>query len=189
MVSAWSPSNSCEGIGLGLVNHYLSLSNTKVIAGVRNPTSVQNLNALKPGPGSELVIVQIDSSSATDAATAVDLLKSKHNISHIDVVVANAGIGKYWGPAVTTTISEFDEHFKVNVTGTLVLFQAVHGLLDAAKEPKFVPISTPVGSIGEIENFPLPSTAYGTSKAALNFLTRKIHFEHPNLTTFPLSPG
>jgi norsolorinic acid ketoreductase len=177
------------GIGLGLVGHYLSLKNTTVIAAVRDPSSTNDLTALKSGFGSKLIIVKIDSVSHTDAGAAVELLKSKYSISHIDVVIANAGVGKYWGPAVTTPIAEFQEHFQVNATGTLILFQAVHNLLDAAKNPKFVPIGTPVGSVGEQEAYPLPSTAYGTSKSALNFLTRKLHFEHENIVIFPLAPG
>lgn len=117
------------------------------------------------------------------------LLKSKHQINHIDVVIANAGIANYWATAVETPIAQFKDHLDVNTTGTLILFQAVYELLNASKNPKFIPIGTPVGSIGEIEQFPLASTAYGTSKAALNFLTRKLHFEHPNMTIYPLSPG
>jgi norsolorinic acid ketoreductase len=150
---------------------------------------VDGLNAIKPGSGSKLITIKIDAASTTDAAEAVKILKSKYGISYIDVVIANAGVGKFWGPALTTPIGEFQEHFQVNATGTLVLFQAVHPLLEAAKNPKFVPIGTPVGSVTEMESYPLGSTAYGTSKAALHFLTRKIHFEHPNLIVFPLAPG
>lgn len=171
------------------MQHYLTLENNTVIAGVRNPSSVADLEAIKPGNGSKLIIVKIDNASTNTAAEAAETLKTKYSISHLDVVIANAGIGSYWGPAISTPISEFNEHFLVNATGTLALFQAVHKLLDASKDPKFVTISTPVGSIGEIENFPLPGTAYGTSKAALNFLTRKLHFEHENMTIFPISPG
>ncbi|OCL15217.1 NAD(P)-binding protein [Glonium stellatum] len=178
-----------RGIGLGLTEHYLTLPNTIVIAAVRNPSSVDGLKALKAGSSSKLVIIKIDSASTTDAAEAVRVLKSEHSITHIDVVIANAGLGRYWGPALETPISEFQEHFQVNATGVLVLFQAVHGLLEASKAPKFIPIGTPVGSIGELESYPLPTTAYGTSKAALNFLTRKLHFEHPDIVIYSLAPG
>jgi norsolorinic acid ketoreductase len=178
-----------RGIGLGLAAHYLALENTTVIAGVRNPSSVSDLKALKTGSGSRLIVVKIDSVSTTDASAAVEELKSKYQITHLDVVIANAGLGSYWGPALTTPIAEFETHLRVNATGTLILFQAVHGLLSAAKEPKFVPIGTPVGSMGEMEKYPLPSTAYGTSKAALNFLTKKLHLEHENMVIFPLAPG
>ena len=43
--------------------------------------------------------------------------------------------------------------------------------------------------MGDMEMYPLPDTAYGASKAALNFVVRKLHFEHENLTIFPISPG
>jgi norsolorinic acid ketoreductase len=177
------------GIGLGLVEHYVQKANTTVIAGVRNPSAPSRLSDLAPGVGSQLIVVKLDSKSKSDAAKAVELLKTKHGIKHIDVVIANAGIANFWGPALTAPISEFEDHLDVNVTGVLVLFQAVHELLSAAKLPKFIPIGTPVGSIGEQENFPLLSIAYGTSKAALNFLTRKLHFEHPDMTIYPLAPG
>lgn len=136
-----------------------------------------------------MIIVKIESTSTTDAAEAVTLLGSKYDINHLDVVIANAGIGNFWGTALATPISKFKEHLDVNVTGTLVLFQAVHELLSAASNPKFIPLGTPVGSIGEMENYPLGSTAYGSSKAALNFLTRKLHFENPNMVIYPLAPG
>jgi len=178
-----------RGIGLGLAAHYLKQKNTVVIAGVRNPSGAKELSELKPASGSKLIIVKLDSKSETDAKEAVALLKSKHGINHLDVVIANAGIGKFWGTALETPISEFKEHFDVNATGTLVLFQAVYELLNASKNPKFIPIGTPVGSIGELENYPLGSTAYGSSKAALNFLTRKLHLEHPNMVIYPLAPG
>jgi norsolorinic acid ketoreductase len=136
-----------------------------------------------------LITVKLDSTSTTDAADAVTILKSEHHIDHLDVVIANAGIANYFGPVLTTPVDQFKEHLEVNAVGVLVLFQAVHDLLSASKNPKFVTISSPVGSIGHQELIPIPSTAYGASKAALNYLTRKIHFENPNLVVFPLSPG
>ncbi|OCK76098.1 NAD(P)-binding protein [Lepidopterella palustris CBS 459.81] len=178
-----------RGIGLGLAAHYLNLPNTTVIAAVRNPSSAGDLKALPAGKGAKLIVVKIDSLSRTDPATAVAELKSKYSISHLDVVIANAGLGSFWGTALDTPIDEFVQHFQVNATGTLLLFQAVYELLSKAKEPKFVPIGTQVGSISQIESFPLGATAYGTSKAALNFLTRKLHMEHQNMVIFPLAPG
>jgi norsolorinic acid ketoreductase len=40
-----------------------------------------------------------------------------------------------------------------------------------------------------MEQYPFPATALGISKAALNFLVRKIHFENDWLVAFPLHPG
>jgi norsolorinic acid ketoreductase len=36
---------------------------------------------------------------------------------------------------------------------------------------------------------PMPVTAYGASKATLNYIVRKIHFENEHLIAFPISPG
>ncbi|KAF2490772.1 NAD(P)-binding protein, partial [Lophium mytilinum] len=180
-----------RGIGLGLVAHYLSLPNTTVIATARNIDSAPELSKLKHHTSSRLVVIQLDNLDPSSITSAISTLGPKYNITAIDVVIPNAGLGSFWGTALDTPIAEFVKHFNVNATGTLALFQAVYPLLEksSAKEPKFIPIGTPVGAISEIENFPLGSTAYGTSKAALNFLTRKIHFEHERFCVFPLAPG
>ena len=59
----------------------------------------------------------------------------------------------------------------------------------ASASLKFIVISSVLGSMGAMEMAPLPATAHGSSKAALNYTTRKIHFEHPALTTFAVYPG
>jgi NAD(P)-dependent dehydrogenase (short-subunit alcohol dehydrogenase family) len=46
-----------------------------------------------------------------------------------------------------------------------------------------------VASIGDMGSLPLKSAAYGASKAAVNYIVRKIHFENPGLIAFPMSPG
>jgi len=50
-------------------------------------------------------------------------------------------------------------------------------------------ISTVVGSIGEVEKWPLQGAAYGASKAAMNYLVRKLHHEIPEFTIFAIHPG
>lgn len=36
---------------------------------------------------------------------------------------------------------------------------------------------------------PIPAAAYGASKAAINYITRKIHFENDWLIAFFIHPG
>ena len=68
---------------------------------------------------------------------------------------------------------------KVNVTGTIVLFQALYGLLKKSKAPKFVPVSSDGGCLdGAMVKSAIGGPSYGASKAALNWVTRKIHFEN-----------
>jgi NAD(P)-dependent dehydrogenase (short-subunit alcohol dehydrogenase family) len=52
-----------------------------------------------------------------------------------------------------------------------------------------VALSTGIASIVDMERIPLPATAYGISKVALNYMARKFHFKNSELTAFLLSPG
>jgi norsolorinic acid ketoreductase len=106
-------------------------------------------------------------------------------------VIANAGISSYFGPALTTPPSAMTEHFNINVVAPLLLFQATQPLLlnSINGPPKFVTISSGAGSISGIETLKVENTAYGSSKAALNFVTRRIHAENEGLVVFPLNPG
>lgn len=80
-------------------------------------------------------------------------------------------------------------HFAVNTVGPVVLFQAVLPLLKAAMAPKFVTVGSSAGSIGGMEQRPFPNAAYAPSKAAVHYLTKKIHVEHPELIALPVDPG
>jgi hypothetical protein len=65
------------------------------------------------------------------------------------------------------------------VVGTLVLFQACHPLLVAStSSPKFAMIGSSGGSIEIGTAIPIRLMSYGVSKAAENYLARKLHFEH-----------
>ena len=79
--------------------------------------------------------------------------------------------------------------FYINSYGPLLLLQRCSELLLAAHaaspgSAKFVAVSSVLGQITEASNFSW--TAYGASKAALNFLVKKINIEMPQVTAFPL---
>ena len=118
-------------------------------------------------------------------------LKTAHSISKLDIVISNSGIAKHIGPALETPMKELQDHFNVNTVSHLLLFQATWPLLTAAPtpEPKFIVISSSVGSISGMEREPVPMLAYGCSKAATNYLVRKLHFEHEKLVCFSIHPG
>ena len=180
-----------RGIGLGLTTTLLARPDVLVIATVRDLSSPSSkaLSSLPTGPSSKLIIVKIDSASPTDAFDAASTLQTQHGISKIDVVIANAGISKYYGPATTTPLSEVREHYEVNVLGPLALFQATWPLLEKSEAPVFVALSTGAASISDMGHLPLAVTAYGASKAAVNYIVRKMHFENEKLIAFPISPG
>lgn len=181
-----------RGIGRGFVRRYLLRPCTTVIAAVRDPTDPASsaLHMLPTAPETQLLLVKIDSLSGTDALNAAEILRVEHGITSLDIVVSNSGIAKHIGVALDTPGKELRDHFDVNTVSHLVLFQAMWPLLRAATtEPKFIVISSSVGSIGAMENEPVPMLAYGCSKAATNFLVRKLHFEHENLNCFSIHPG
>lgn len=133
--------------------------------------------------------VAIHSTDEKSAKQAVTVLQSEHGISKIDTVIANAGIANYYGSAEFTPISEVREHFEINAIGTLLLFQATWPLLKLSSNPVFMALSTAAASIGIMESIPLPATAYGVSKIAVNYMVQKIHFENPDIIAFTMNPG
>lgn len=180
-----------RGIGRGLLASLIQRPDTIVVAGVRDPSHAtsKEISSLPTASGSKVIVVKIDATSDADTSEAVKTLQSTYNINHIDVVIANAGISKYYGPVAVTPVAELREHFEVNTAAPLLLFQASLPLLEKSPNPKFVAVSTAGASIGDMGDFPIPFGAYGASKASLNYLTRKIHFENEKLIAFPLSPG
>ncbi|KAJ9609819.1 hypothetical protein H2200_006148 [Cladophialophora chaetospira] len=186
-----------RGLGLALVEVYLARPHTTVIAAVRDPSSANNkaLHDLPKSSSSRLILVKIESSSPTDADEAVKTLQREHGITSLDVVIANAGISNNFPPVHEAQAKNMLEHYTVNVIGVVYLFRAVRPLLLEAvskgKEPKFVTMSSSAGSIGAQERAPIPNSAYGPSKAGLNWITMKIHLENKDLglCAFAMHPG
>lgn len=184
-----------RGIGKGLTAALLQRPNTTVVAGVRDTTaSASILNSLPAAAGSKVVIVKLDSQSETDAKEAVSQLSSEHGITSIDVVIANAGIAHSGTPVAQTTTESLRDHFNTNAIGPVLLFQAVKPLLQASKSgnPIFLAISTLIGSIGgqdALAGVPPILSPYGSSKAALNWLVRRLHYEESWLTSYVTHPG
>lgn len=182
-----------SGIGKALLATYLARPQHTVVAGLRDPNGPSSahheLQQLPHGTDSQVIVVKIDSTSDRDAEQAVETLVSKHGVSKLDIVIANAGVSKYFGAARVTPAAEMADHFAINAVGPLLLFQATAALLDAAPNPKFVVLSSGAGSLGLVDTLPVENTAYGASKAAANFVTRRIHYENPRLIAFPINPG
>ncbi|CAG8125465.1 unnamed protein product [Penicillium olsonii] len=180
-----------RGIGKGLVLKYLTLPDVTVIATVRDVsiTNVSDLESAPKGPKSRLIIAQLDQGDPSSVSEAVVHIEKVHMVDHIDLVIANAGIANHWGPVSALEDSDVLSHFQVNTLGPLRLFRSLFHLLKAAKTPKFVYLSSELASLSRLNQSASLTSAYGVSKVAGNYLTKKIHEEEPEFIAFSIDPG
>jgi norsolorinic acid ketoreductase len=181
---------SNRGIGKAILETIIATPRTTVIAAVRDvEKSTEDLKSVRAGEGSRLIVVKIDSLSETDPAKVVSELESRYKIAKIDVLISNAGILNVMASTLETSAQDVRDHIEVNTIGPLNLIKAFKPLLEASPAPRFFVITAHLGSITDMESLPFPTFAYGASKAAANYLVRKIHFENPWLTSMAFNPG
>jgi norsolorinic acid ketoreductase len=185
MTQAWFISGANRGIGLELVKIAADRGYV-VFAGVRTPSKAVVLNNLA-AKNPNVHIVKLESVSVSDAHAAAEVVEQV--TGGLDVVIANAGIANNWQPVTEIDLSSLNDHYQVNAVGPIILFQALYPLLAKRQTRKFVTVSTMGASIER--TIPVPSTVYGSSKAALNYITRSIHKEHSpeGFVVFPIHPG
>lgn len=201
------------GIGHALCAKYLARPNHTVIACIRNPSRpTSHLTSLFRGENTNLIISHIDSTDASTPSAAIARLQAQ-GITHLDLVIANAGICTCFPTAAEARLDDVRAHHEVNVLGPLAVFQATlpmlnHGLRPGhlrgrecgdgdgdkkrtkKKKGIFVAISSIGASISGMNRVMVPSSAYGPSKVALNYIMRKAHFEnHERVCVFMVEPG
>lgn len=183
-----------SGIGRNLLTAYASRENTVVIAAIRdepNSEPAQQLEALSTDAGSKIIAAKYDAGSETSAQDMVSYLESTHKITSLDIVIANAGILKQWGPVREVKSDDILEHFVIHTLGPIRLYKATAPLLDKSQQtPKFFIISSNLGSNALMDNYaPMKMIAYGMAKAAVNFAASRIHREEDKLVIVPVQPG
>lgn len=98
------------------------------------------------------------------------------------------------GPLITTSAEDFENCFRINTLGPLVLFQSFRDLLIKSTKPekKFVITSSLAASITAVPQVPFPIGAYGASKAAGNYVAAKLQQEHgesEKIAVISIHPG
>lgn len=164
---------------------------TTVIATVREASvaNIQELRSLPIGLDSQLILISLSLDNPFSITDGIFQVQMEHRIKHIDLVIANAGICNHWGAVADMEDSDLIAHFEVNTLGLLRLFVATAEMLLLSRLPKFVYISSELASIaGAGQSYSL-TAAYGVSKAAGNYLVKKIDAEHANIIAFPIDPG
>ncbi|PRP85678.1 hypothetical protein PROFUN_06512 [Planoprotostelium fungivorum] len=185
----WLISGANRGIGFGLVNNLLARSDVIIYAGAREPAKATELQKLA-AEHKNLHIVKLTSGSVEEAKEAAAVIEKRSG--GLDYVIANAGIAYSTSRLEAVTLEDFNEHFQVNVVGVLVLFQATLPLLLKRTTRVFEAVSSAVGSNTNAHLFAaFNNGSYSLSKAALNYLVRRISVEHAEdgLVAFTVHPG
>ena len=178
-----------RGLGYAVTERLAARSSTLVYAGARDPAKADKLQQLAT-KYANVRVVQLRVDSDADHQAAAKQVEAE--AGRVDVLLANAGISESDAYEMTNaqTIDKLRQHFEVNTVGPVRLFNVFFTLLTRSTNPKFIVVSSLVGSIANQEQLAGFRTAnYGSSKAAINFITQRIHVEHPTITTFPLHPG
>ncbi|KIW86605.1 uncharacterized protein Z519_12789 [Cladophialophora bantiana CBS 173.52] len=206
-------SGANRGIGRGLLERYIARPNHVIIAANRDPDSASSkeLTALPRGLDSRVIVVKIDAKSETDASDAAKELKER-GIDYINLVIANAGVAYAFGSVANVDINAVRGHIEPNVYGVVRLYQAMQPLLLRSVNPKWVTMGSIAGSIESLYRLGEPlsvcaalsllgsdsgrrnqpaidNCAYGPSKAAIHWFTKRMNGEEERLTAFVAHPG
>lgn len=156
-----------RGLGLEFVRQLLA-DGARVVAACRQPGKATALNTLAAEHPGHLKVLPLD---VGDARSRDELVRewplAAGEDARIGLLVNNAGVlhsGERFG---TLTADTLDDSLRTNVTGPLLLTQALAPLLrDGARVAN---LSSQLGSIANTGRFGTPS--YAISKAALNMAT------------------
>jgi 3-oxoacyl-[acyl-carrier protein] reductase len=152
-----------RGIGRAVVEE-LAARGACVFAGFRtlSPDAIDACAAIAQLTGSKVVPVHAD---LTTAETANECARVIAGLGEIHVLVNNAGVAS-GSPFQMTTLNEFREVFEVNFFATAAFTQLLSRRISRSGGGSIVNIGSTAGLNGDSG-----TSAYGSSKAALMFLT------------------
>ncbi|CAH2355868.1 uncharacterized oxidoreductase [[Candida] railenensis] len=180
-------SGANRGIGFSIAKILAQRPDVKVIATARNVEAAKELAELKASTG-RVEILQLDVSSE-ESVDALDAQLQKVAADGVDVFISNAGIADAYATVLEAPRKVWTHHYKTNVLGPILLFQVLYPYLLKKKTRQIGFVSSVAGSIGNY--FPLSSSAYGQSKAALNYSVKEISSEldAEEFTVISIHPG
>jgi NAD(P)-dependent dehydrogenase (short-subunit alcohol dehydrogenase family) len=156
---------AARGIGLATAKRFLAENYRVAMLDIDGETLRAAVSALG-GTRPPLALTCDVAKAAEVEAAAADV---KARFGTLDVLVNNAGTAVF-KPALDTTLEEFERTFAVNLTGPFLMVKACAPLM--GKGAAIVNIT----SISGLRASAL-RIAYGTSKAALEHLTRQLALE------------
>ncbi|BGO95994.1 hypothetical protein NBRC10512_006456 [Rhodotorula toruloides] len=188
-------SGASRSLGLGYSRALLASSNNvRVIAGARNPSSADQLQALQKEVGKErLYILKLDVEDASAVQNAIKELESSGFLESggLDALINNAGVAVAPDAPSATKPDLVMQNLTTNLFGVMNLTAACLPLLKKGKGKQIFGVSSICGSLGGYFSDNSLATAYCISKAALNMYLRKLsrELELDGFTVVPYHPG
>jgi NAD(P)-dependent dehydrogenase (short-subunit alcohol dehydrogenase family) len=171
-----------RGIGLELVK-ILAERGERVWAVARTPQRSSELEQLARSHGVTPISVDIQ-----DDQLESTLQIALKDVSHLDVLINNAGIGEDFDASLAKlSIEKLRQMLDVNSLGPLRVTRALLPLLKRAKHPRVAHITSLMGSISD--NSGGRAYGYRMSKAALNMFNKCFAIEEPGIASVVLHPG
>ncbi|KAJ2559937.1 hypothetical protein EV175_000050 [Coemansia sp. RSA 1933] len=166
-----------KGIGRQVCKHLLaSNAGLIVVATARSETLLAELQVQTDTE--RLIPIAGD---IAQEATQQQVIRTAQSLGHIRALVNNAARVAPTGQLLKTEPSEWQAVWATNFFAPLAL---IHGISKHTKELRIVNVTSST-SQAPVRGF----AAYGTTKAALNYLTQAIALEHPCVTAVALYPG
>ncbi|WP_028934500.1 SDR family NAD(P)-dependent oxidoreductase [Pseudonocardia spinosispora] len=167
-----------RGIGHAVATHLLDRGDN-VVLGVRRPES-PSVRSLAERYGSRAIPVRLDLDEPDSITAAGDEIA--RSLDSVAALVHCAGINispshersASKGPLPLLVPDAVERMFRINVTGTLRVVQAILPLFDGAGSPTIMNLGTSRGSLALVDDE--KSIGYAVTKAALTMLTRKMSF-------------
>lgn len=169
-----------QGIGLAIAQAFIQEGAKVVITG-RTQSALDQAVELLGADRALACAGDVRDRAHTQATVAAALQR----FGRIDILVNNAALERSSGPAISTSLDEFEETYAVNVFAPLYWTQQVWQASMQIHGGNVLMISS-LGSISLYANM----GAYMTSKAALNHLTRVLAAEvGPGVRVNAILPG
>jgi len=180
---------SSRGIGFNLVKQYSeSHPDNLVFAAVRDVKAQSSQQVVQYAKQHKnVLVIPVDTSSSNSITASVSHVTQFSD--HIDILINNAGVlGE--GDPNKVTAEEMIRVYNVNVVGPLIVVQSYLPLLLKSQLPaKVIGVSSGLGSNQYAWALGAPFISYGTSKAALNYITSVLKGSFPQLTFLTIHPG
>ncbi|KAL7664657.1 Uncharacterized protein ABC855_g2802 [[Candida] zeylanoides] len=187
MAKTFFISGANRGIGLGYIKNLVKRPNVKIIASARDVDASTDLLKLRDQHDS-LNIVKLDVNSDESIDSLSGQLKDVAS-DGIDTFVSVAGIHHSHYTIKDTPRQVWNEHIRTNTLGPIFLYQALYPYMIKKETRQIIFVSALVGSIGGF--FPTSCSAYGLSKAALNYASKELSYElnKEKFTVISMHPG